>query len=247
MPQNWLKKYSLLAFDEIDSTNSEALRLIKAGVKGNFVIWSKAQTKGRGRAGKTWHSELGNLYLSLLLSENIAPAQQPQLSFVAAAAVCDAITSLSPDLPLKIKWPNDLLIDDKKIAGILVESINFSNHYYVVIGVGVNLAFTPQQVDKPASSLAEHCVRFNEPAYMLNILMLYIEKWLSCWRGKGFMKVRKYWLQRAYMLGKIVNIDDGRGKISGVFYDIDEFGNMRILLNDNQLRCISAGEALFHE
>lgn len=153
----WLKKYSLLMFNQVDSTNTEALILAKSGVIGNFVIWAREQTGGRGRQGKHWESLTGNLHFSILLENPSSLSDCPQLSFVAANAVLDAIRMLALDkkldLNLKLKWPNDVLINGKKVAGILLEAINIYGKSYVVVGIGVNVASYPENVDKPATSL----------------------------------------------------------------------------------------------
>ncbi|WP_425361270.1 biotin--[acetyl-CoA-carboxylase] ligase [Candidatus Tisiphia endosymbiont of Ceraclea dissimilis] len=127
---SWQKKYKLLVFDTIDSTSSEAIRMAKACLDRNYVILAKNQTKSRGRNNKIWHSNLGNLHVSILLNHQINLSYLPQLSFVMAIVVYKTITSLTANSEnsIKLKWPNDILINDKKVSGILLESISINNN-----------------------------------------------------------------------------------------------------------------------
>ena len=137
----------LIERDTVGSTNTEALALAQAGERGPLWITARRQNAGRGRRGRVWVSEPGNLYASLLLSDPSPPDRAAELSFVAALAVHDAVTSLIARAParLSLKWPNDLLFDGKKFAGILIEGEGPA----VVIGVGVNCAHHPKDTDVP--------------------------------------------------------------------------------------------------
>src|ERR1700682_3245013 len=146
----------LVAHDVLGSTNAEALKLARQGERGALWVVAGRQTEGRGRRGRAWISEPGNLYASLLL---IAPAPAehwPQLSFVAALAVHDAIVDVAAELKprLAIKWPNDLLLAGAKLAGILIEGGEAGEEGAVAIGIGVNCASHPASTDYPATDLA---------------------------------------------------------------------------------------------
>src|SRR3954451_5641354 len=147
----------LVALDVRGWTNAEALTLARQGDAGPLWVVAKRQTAGRGRRGRTWVSEPGNLYASLMLSDPGSPERFPELSFVAALALHDAIGGRIPGLSnrLVLKWPNDLLIDRNKFAGILVEGEGTS----VAIGIGVNCAHHPAQTEFPATDLATAGVR----------------------------------------------------------------------------------------
>jgi len=127
MSLDWLKNYNLLVFQTVDSTNSEALRLANSGAIGNFVVVSNLQTGGRGSKGRLWKSIAGNLHASILLDSSVDCKKHPQLSFVIANAVFEALTKLAQEkkinLNIQLKWPNDILVDGKKVGGILLESI----------------------------------------------------------------------------------------------------------------------------
>lgn len=244
----WLQKYNLLIFDEIDSTNSEAIRLVKANISGNFVIWATKQTAGRGRYGRQWQSDQGNLYTSVILDNNIPITKQPQVSFITALALYDAINSVtkksSQDLKTFVKWPNDILINDKKVAGILLESITIHKRNYLIIGVGVNISSNPTNVNYPTTSILSENLE-TETSNLLSVFMGFFDKYLMQWNKTGFVSIRKQWLKRAYKINDIVTINDGSSRISGVFNDIDLNGNIRLKTAGGQIFTLSLGEVLF--
>src|SRR5262249_11568967 len=149
--------------DQVGSTNAEAFALAKAGEKGPLWVMAHRQTQGRGRSGRRWVSEPGNLHASLLLSLACPPAATHQLSLLAGVAVVDAIGAVSADRPirtLRLKWPNDVLIGGAKCAGILPESHAGTSvgDALAVIGVGINLAWHPEDLGRAATHLGAHGV-----------------------------------------------------------------------------------------
>lgn len=247
----WLRSYNLLILDEIDSTNSEAVRLAKTGIAGNFVILASSQTMGRGRHGKHWYSEPGNLYVSLLLDKNIIVGKQPQLSFVTALAVYETIEYLAKKskvkLDIKLKWPNDVLINSGKVAGILLESINLGQKNYLIIGLGINIKTNPQNIDQLSTNLTtEGGIAGENLIGVLNIFMHHFEQHFLDWQHQGFIKVRLNWLKRAYKLKELITIDDGSTRISGIFQDIDVTGAMMVRDNYGLVHTLSVGEVFFN-
>lgn len=243
----WLKNYNLLIFDEIDSTNSEAIRLARSGLSGNFIIWAKSQSAGRGRYGKTWVSDPGNFFISLLLDDEITISRQPQISFISALALYEAINIIAKQkggfVDLLFKWPNDLLIKGEKAAGILLESVTISGKNYLIIGIGVNIDTKPN-INIPVTTLAENGLEIDNQGHLLNYFMGYFDKYLAEWKKKGFVKFRKNWLKKAYRLNDVITIDDGNNRVSGIFNDIDFAGSIRIKLACGQIFTLSAGEIL---
>jgi hypothetical protein len=144
-----------IEFETLGSTNAEALALARAGERGPLWITAKTQSAGRGRRGSAWVSLPGNLYATLLLTEPSAPPEAPQLSFVAALALHDAVSLMAPHLKplLKVKWPNDLLHGVKKLAGILIEGES-EPVFAAAVGVGVNCVSHPSATVYPATDLA---------------------------------------------------------------------------------------------
>lgn len=247
----WLEKYNLITFDEIDSTNSEALRIANSGVGSDFVILSKVQTGGRGTKGRYWDSLEGNLHASILLQTEFDIKKNSQLPFLVANAVFEAISHYAKEkdirLDIKLKWLNDVLVDNKKIAGILLESVSLKDKNYVVIGVGVNIDKAPN-IDRKVTSMRDLGFEIKNPSDFLNILMTKFEKLYGQWKDdNNFIRTRKDWIRRAYNLNKVIIVDDGLRRISGVFREIDFDGALRLQLASGQYCNIVTGEVLFQD
>lgn len=148
--------FTLRHFAVIDSTNDQARRQAAAGAPEGLVIWADSQSGGRGRQGRAWQSPLGNLHCSILLRPSRPAAEIALLSFAAALSVCDALAPLLPEATQpRCKWPNDVLVEGCKIAGILLESEAAGAAVTaLVVGIGINLASHPEGTETPAISLA---------------------------------------------------------------------------------------------
>lgn len=239
MPQLTLPPgYRLLAFDEIDSTNAEGMRLAATGETGPLWIWARTQTLGRGRSGRTWTSVPGNLYASLLIRLDCPSDVVHQLSLLAGVAAYDAIRSAAlragaAVAGLRLKWPNDVLIGEAKMAGILPESTRMPGAPGAVVaavGVGINLAGHPEGLGRTVTDFAAQGCRI-DPADMLGELAVAMEGWLGRWaNGAGFAHVREAWLQRAGPAGERVTVNTGRERVEGIFVGID--GQGALVLRD---------------
>ncbi|WP_341764235.1 biotin--[acetyl-CoA-carboxylase] ligase [Candidatus Tisiphia endosymbiont of Beris chalybata] len=237
----WHEKYTLIVFEELDSTSSEALRIARTSPRGNYVIVAKNQTHSRGRNTKVWHSYPGNLHLSILLNHNIDFNYIQQLSFVTAVAVYKAINSLASKSSnsIKLKWPNDLLINNKKVAGILLESITINKAHYLVIGIGINIRQNPVQADQPTTNLLNEDIEVIESTELLDRVMSNFEKSFILWQTYGFDRIRQYWMKRTYQLGQLITANYQGTKLSGLFKGIDHNGRMKILLNSGETKLLS--------
>ncbi len=249
MKLDWLKNYNLLMFKTIDSTNSEALRLASSGAIGDFVIVSDFQTGGRGSKGRFWKSIAGNLHASILLNNCVDFKRHPQLSFVIANAVFASLAKLAQEkkinLNIQLKWPNDILINGKKVGGILLESISLLDTNYVAIGIGINILEAPSKVAFPATSLYDEGLILESADELLDLVMDKFNKLYKRWIvDNNFIKTRKDWLRRAYNINKVITIDDGNRRLSGIFKEIDLDGSMRIQLASGQLYNLAAGDVL---
>lgn len=232
----------LITHDTIGSTNAEGLRLGREGERAPLWVTAKRQTAGRGRRGRSWVSEPGNLYASLLLSDPAPPQHLPELSFVAALALHDAVTGRIPGLASRValKWPNDLLIDRNKFAGILVEGEGAS----VVIGIGVNCVHHPAGTDFPATDLATAGVR-TTPESLFAPLTAAMAARLAQWqRGANFSAVRTDWLARAGGLGKPVRVKTSDGEVVGAFEGIDDAGRLVLRSADGTMQALAAGDVM---
>lgn len=230
----------LIARDTIGSTNTEAMALARRGEGGPLWITATRQTAGRGRRGNVWVSEPGNLYASLLLGNGMPPARAGELSFVAALAVLDAVIDLAPSLAacIGVKWPNDLLLDGAKFAGILIEA----EGSVAVVGIGVNCAHHPAATSHPATDLTAAGAAVS-PAGMLRALSRTMQRRLEQWAGgAGFAMIRADWLARATGVGEEIRVRLPSREIAGHFQALDETGRLVLRLPDGGVEFISAGE-----
>lgn len=233
--------YALARYDELDSTNLEAGRRAKEGETGPLWIWARCQTAGRGRLGRHWVSEAGNLYASLLIS--LAPTDRPpDLSFVAALAVhSTAEDCLPPEARalLKLKWPNDLLLDSQKSAGILIEQAGTNR---VAVGCGLNLGRVPQDgLRRPATGLKAYGSAVG-PEGALEYLAEHMDRWLRTWRRDGFEAIRAAWLERAAGVGEMITANQETGSMHGQFTGLDENGALMLQLADGEITRILAAD-----
>jgi BirA family biotin operon repressor/biotin-[acetyl-CoA-carboxylase] ligase len=235
--------FRLVAYETIGSTNDEAKRLARSGEPEGLVICADQQTEGRGRRGRTWVSPPGNLYCSMLLRPHCRAADAAQLGFVAALGLADAMAELAPAVAVRCKWPNDLLTNGKKMAGILLETEMASGDVpdFVVLGVGANLASSPRDTPYPATSLAEEEAPEITPRRMVLCFTRHFAQWLRIWREQGFAPVRVAWLSRAAGLGEAIQVRLERATLDGRFLDLDDDGAL-LLGTPGGDRRIAAGE-----
>jgi BirA family biotin operon repressor/biotin-[acetyl-CoA-carboxylase] ligase len=243
----WPEGYALKHFDEIDSTNEEARRVASAGGKGPLWIIADRQTSGRGRRGRVWESPPGNLAATLLIDPGRPAAECAQLSFVTAVAVADVLSAFAPHANIRVKWPNDVLAEGKKIAGILLESASSGSAppQWLAIGIGINLKHFPPQTEFPATSLAVLGAEPPAPREALTALAASFAKWYETWRGRGFAPIREAWLARAAGLGARIVARLSNGEATGVFEGLDETGALILREGHGRTRAIAAGEIFF--
>jgi BirA family biotin operon repressor/biotin-[acetyl-CoA-carboxylase] ligase len=231
-----------ISYDTLGSTNAEALALARAGERGPLWITARAQTAGRGRRGSTWVSVPGNLYATLLLTEPSAQDVAPQLSFVAALALHDAVSECAPQLGpmLSLKWPNDLLLGPAKLAGILIEG-DSEPPFAAVIGIGVNCAGHPQDTPFPATDLAAAGALVTREQ-VLAALAAAMQRRLAQWsRGADFAAIRADWLKRAAGLNDSIRVRLPEREFSGRFEGLDDAGRLLVARPDG-VTAVSAGE-----
>lgn len=242
---SWPAGYGLKSFDEIDSTNEEARRLAAQGEFGPLWIAAARQTAGRGRRGRAWVSPVGNLSATLLLAPGKPASECAQLSFAAALAASDAVASFGADA--KVKWPNDVLVGGRKIAGILLESASTggASPTWLAIGVGVNLAHHPADTEFPATSFPALGIAAPDPKEALTRLAASFAKWYETWRTGGFPPIRDAWLSRALGLGTRIRARLQNEETTGLFEGIDVDGALLLREAQDRLRVIAAGEVFF--
>ncbi len=227
--------FRAVLLDEVGSTNTEAFKRAAAGDAGPVWVVARRQTQGKGRSGRSWASDPGNLYASLMQRIACPAPLVYQISLVAGVAVLDAIRACAGpgQLPsLRLKWPNDVLIDAAKCVGILAESQNGAQagEVVVVVGIGINLASHPDGIGRAATHLAAHDVKVEPPA-MFAALAAAMARWIEVWdAGSGFAAIRTAWLARAGAPGEAMTVNAGAEKLSGAFVGLDEAG--ALLLRD---------------
>lgn len=229
--KNWkFKNFMIHQFAELGSTNAEAFKMAAAKqIFDRDIILADCQNAGRGRMDRIWSSPKGNLYFSLFLQSKAAAAEVAQISFVAIVALRQAVEELakfSNEINIQNKWPNDLLINGKKVAGILLESkINQQNCEFVILGIGVNIASGPSETIFPAGNLQEFKIK-TTAEILLKIFLDKFEIIYQNWQNFGFINVRNAWLSKAYKLREKISVKEGGAKIDGIFEDIDKNGSL---------------------
>lgn len=239
--------FSLSRFDRLDSTNAEALRRAATGAPDSHWVWARAQTAGRGRAGRSWDSPEGNLFASLLLRPACPPKTMPQLAFVAGLAVHDAVAALAgPEVAggLTLKWPNDLLLQERKLAGILLETgaPGRDGANAAVLGTGLNIARHPGNAPYPATDLAAHGVTITA-AQAFEALARASASWLEAWdAGRGFERVRAAWASHALPVGTPIRVNAAGGTRQGAYGGLADDGALVLRHPDGAQEHIRAGD-----
>jgi len=224
-PQDLDPFYRLVRLADTASTNDDARRLAAEGAPEGTLVWAERQTAGRGRRGRRWESPAGNLYMSLLMRPEMPLARSGQIGFLAALAIAETCAALLPNRDVACKWPNDVLLDGKKAAGLLLESEAKPNGRadWLVVGLGVNVASHPVGMEFPATCLrAEGASRDVEPV-MAMIANAFLP-WYRRWSADGFAPVRDAWLARAAGVGGPVRVRLETRTEEGVFAGLDGEG-----------------------
>jgi BirA family biotin operon repressor/biotin-[acetyl-CoA-carboxylase] ligase len=234
LPDGW----TLVALESVGSTNDEASRLADGGAPEGTVVWAREQSGGRGRRGRNWSSPVGNLYSSTIFRPACLAQRAAELGFVAALAVGDLVPA---DRSVRLKWPNDVLVDGGKVAGILLQSAIGQDGLveHVVAGIGVNVTFAPQlpEMRYPGAALG------GTVEAALEGLTRALAARVAQWRRDGFETVRREWLAKAGPLGTEVDVRLGEGLVRGRFAGLDREGALLLDTADGPRKIVS-GELL---
>lgn len=235
-----------VAREETGSTNDDATQAARAGAPEGTLIWARRQTQGRGRRGRAWVSPEGNLHLSIVLRPDVPPARAGEIAFVAALASADACAALAPAADIRCKWPNDVLADGRKVAGLLIEtSIIGGRLEWLVVGIGINLASHPEAVEFPATHLAQHAGRPIAVEEGLATLAEAFAARYRLWCERGFAPVRAAWLDRAAGLGARIRVRLDNDDLTGTFTGLETDGALLLTLADGTARRVTAGDVFF--
>ncbi|MCF3642024.1 biotin--[acetyl-CoA-carboxylase] ligase [Rhizobium sp. TRM95111] len=232
------------ALGETGSTNSECLERARNGALSGLWITAARQTSGRGRRGRAWASEPGNLYASLLLIDPAPLGRLPSLPLAVAVAVQAAIASvMPPGVDVRVKWPNDILVDGRKVCGILVESETLAaGGQAVVIGIGINVAVAPDHGLYPVATLRDFgCAASPDElfAHLFRAMAVVLGDWDG---GQGIAPVIERWRSVAGGIGERITVNLPDRAISGRFAGIDDTGLLKLDLDDGGTRLIAAGD-----
>jgi BirA family biotin operon repressor/biotin-[acetyl-CoA-carboxylase] ligase len=236
----------LVSHKLVASTNTEALTLARQGERGPLWVTAERQSAGRGRRGRTWISEKGNLFASLLLTDPAPAEHWAELSFVAALAIHDSIAEAAPAIKpqLAIKWPNDLLLAGAKFAGILIEGEGSEETGAVAVGIGVNCMSHPADTDFPATDLAAAGAEI-APATLFATLTAKMLGRLAQWNeGEHFSTIRADWLSRAAGVGETIRVRMADRELVGRFETLDDKGHLVLELPEGGKQTIAAGDVV---
>lgn len=243
-------KLKFITLDQIDSTNAEVKRLAQAGQRGPLWVRANQQTEGRGRRGREWVSQKGNLYCSGLYPHDGSLQDAARMSFVAALAVAECLEAYIAADKINLKWPNDILVEGKKASGILLEG----GQGWFIVGVGINLLSHPINTEFPATHLLEHieAVLLDQPEPILtgpDTVMAGLAQRFNFWRNiildKGFEAISKAWVSRAYNIPGEVTVRLPKEQFSGQAQGLDENGALRVRLENGTIRHVHAGDVFF--
>ena len=225
------------AFTQTGSTMENAYELAEQGAPEGTLVYAVRQTQGRGRLGRVWESPEGGAYFSIVLRPRRPATDIPQLSLVTGLATVEGIRQLVRLYP-SIRWPNDVLIDHKKLAGILVEVKSDA----VVIGVGMNVATKPSDLPETATSLAAAVKNCPHPHQITGALWRRLSTWYDIWSREGFAPIRAALRPWMGHFGQPVHITAGTSRFEGTATDLDESGRLLVRLDSGIMRAFEMGE-----
>jgi BirA family biotin operon repressor/biotin-[acetyl-CoA-carboxylase] ligase len=228
--------FTVLRYETIGSTNTEARRLAAGGAPHGTVVHALEQAAGRGKAS-AWFSPPGNLYVSILLRTGLPPRRNTELSFLSALALADTLDALLPGDPaVTLKWPNDVLVDGGKIAGILLEHTDDS----LVAGIGLNLLHAPVSPAYATTTVAAHGGTASVDVAR-DVLVRHFARRYDAWRANGFGPTRFAWCERSWPSGAEIHVRSGADTVSGMFAGLDLDGAL-LLDTASGRRRIVAGD-----
>lgn len=237
----------VIYFAQTDSTNLRAHELGKSGAPEGTVVLADSQTAGKGRLGRRWSSPAGvNLYASVLVRPPVAPRHASQLTFLSAAAVARTVAETA-SLPVSVKWPNDVLVAGRKIAGLLNElDAETERIHYLVLGIGVNLNMTadqfPEDLRYPATSMLLATGRSVSRIDFTRCLLRHLDDLYELYLTQGFVPVLEAWMSYFDLIGRAVEVDYHDRRVVGTVAGLDDDGALLLVLGDGSRERVLAGD-----
>ena len=240
---------NLYVFHEVSSTNTVARFLSINGIEDGTVIISEKQTEARGRSGKAWESPLGGVWLSIVLNPHVDHSKLPLITLATGVAVAKTLEKIGIEEP-EIKWPNDIMINGKKVCGILTEAITkFNTIENIIIGVGIDAnldnATFPEELKEGTTTLSKELGRKGDENLLIKIFLEEFEKISELFDHEGFEEILKEWRKRSYSIGKIVEVKDSFNKnYDGYVVGIGKEGALIVEKIDGTLEKVISGECI---
>ena len=249
----WLTKKNidckLYVFDSLDSTNSEAERLLTNEKKIPFAILANKQHSGRGRLGKDWYSpSKGNLYVSIAFKPNLNALRLRKFTLWQGISICNYLRTLCKSQDIKLKWPNDLVVDDKKLGGMLTEAkIDCENIKSLVFGFGLNINSKVASFSKPINKIATSIYELNGKKTRINeisasIIKIILQSYNQCIIGIDDKLFIKEWDKLDSQLYNKISVKIGKNKYTGIANGIDNEGGLKLKLKNGRLKTFHSGE-----
>lgn len=233
--------FRIIRFEELPSTQTYAKEQFLAGnLKANDIILSAIQTSGRGRYDRKWVSPKGNIYMTLALEPSVPHEKWAQISYLIAVSISEAVLFIDNCLDISHKWVNDLLLDDKKFSGILLENLQ---NKMLLVGMGVNIVHSNEMDKLNATALSPHSNQI-EYELLLKTILDRIEANYETFLNFGFTPIKNLWLKRAYKLNDNITVRFRDKEQYGRFIGIDDSGMLQ-LFDKDKISLISAGEVYF--
>ena len=245
---NYIGK-ELYVYKEISSTNTVAKFLSMNDAQNGTVVISEKQTKAKGRSGKSWTSQLGGVWLSIVLKPNVEQSRFPLITLATGVAVAKTLEKIGVENP-EIKWPNDIMINGKKVCGILTEAVaKFNTVENVIIGVGIDanldISQLPKELQSGTTTLKDELKREGNENLLIKIFLEEFEKISELFNHEGYEDILKEWRKRSYSIGKIVEVREPFNRYyDGYVVGIDKEGALIVEKIDGTLKKVISGECI---
>lgn len=233
----------IVYYDTIDSTNTKCYELAEKKYPQGTIVVAEGQTKGKGRLSRTWVSpRYKGIYFSVILKPDILPVHVPKITLLAAVSTVSAIRKLT-QLPALIRWPNDVLINKRKVCGILTEmNAEADRVNFIILGIGINVTARHSDLPKGTTSLLEEGEKDVSRCQLLRKLLMELESYYALFKEEGFAPIIQEWQNLSAILGSRVKVISHNEKIEGQATDIDSDGALIIRLDSGFQKKVLAGD-----
>lgn len=236
------------SYDVLESTNIQAKKLAGSDAEDGTVVIAKIQSEGKGRQNRKWISPEGGLWISVVIRPDLHPQKATLVTLMAANAVAETLSEY--DLEARIKWPNDVLIDGKKVCGILTEAKIKENHLeYIILGIGVNanieLSELPEDIREVSTTITHELKKDIFLDQLLHRLLVHMDMYYQLLQAAEFEKIVKNWKEKSDTLQRHVKITTQKESIWGIAKDIDDTGALILKTDDGGIQKLYAGDCVY--